>query len=66
MPWLAVPRAHDQARRVPGESDFDLTWRMVSEFLLLWSDCLEGMPSSSGTRTMVGFYDTTFEVGGRT
>ena len=51
---------------MPGESDFDLTWRMVSEFLLLWSDCLEGMPSSSGTRTMVGFYDTTFEVGGRT
>jgi hypothetical protein len=52
-----------KARRVPGETDFDLAWRMVSEFLLLWSDCLKDMPSSSGQRTMIGFYDTTFYPG---
>ena len=52
-----------QARRIPGETDADLTWRMVYEFLLAWSDCLKDMPSSSGTRTMIGYYDTTFEPG---
>eukprot|EP01047_Picozoa_sp_COSAG01_P053645 COSAG01_NODE_5773_length_4042_cov_3.081410_2_plen_440_part_00 len=52
-----------QARRLPGESDFDLTWRMVSEFLQVWSECLDDFPSKAGTRTMIGFYGTTFEPG---
>jgi hypothetical protein len=45
-----------QARRLPGETDFDLTWRMVSEFLHMWSDCLGDMPSTSNTRTMYVYY----------
>ena len=36
---------------------------MVSEFLHRWSDCLADLPSTSNTRTMVGYYDTTFEPG---
>ena len=52
-----------EARRLPGETDFDLSWRMVSEFLHLWTDCLQDLPTASGGRTMVGYYGTTFVPG---
>jgi hypothetical protein len=62
--------ANAQARRLPDESDFDLSYRMVNEFLALWSDCLKDLPSSSSSSsggagssatTTIGYYDTTFE-----
>ena len=40
-----------------------LSWRMVSEFLHLWTDCLQDLPTASGGRTMVGYYGTTFVPG---
>jgi hypothetical protein len=52
-----------EARRLPNETDFDLSWRMVSEFLHMWSDCLADLPTASGVRTMVGYYGTTFPPG---
>ena len=55
--------ANAAARRLPNESDFDLAYRMVKEFLQMWSECLADMPSASGARTMIGYYDTTFDPG---
>ena len=52
---FASNSANAQARRLPGETQADLSWRMVSEFLHQWSDCLRSMPSLSGGRTMIGY-----------
>ena len=52
-----------QVRRLPGETNFDLAYRMVDEFLHMWSSCLADLPSTSNTRTQIGYYDTTFDPG---
>ena len=52
-----------EAQRLPGESDANLSWRMVSEFMHLWSGCLKGLPTASGGTTMIGYYGNSFPAG---
>lgn len=54
--------ANAEARRLPSETDFDLSYRMITEFLSMWSGCLkDNMLSTAGRPTMIGYYDTTFD-----